>query len=86
MIMQAHNSLKRLKDVCAYTFIPKLQVHSGDIRLQQSLSTPCPGGGSQTNLNSIGQQKAADYRRFKSEGESNLQKAFFHNHKQLENL
>ncbi|KAI1705703.1 SAM domain (Sterile alpha motif) domain-containing protein [Ditylenchus destructor] len=36
--------------------------HSGDIRLQQSLSTPIPGGAH------AGSRKESEYRRFKSEG------------------
>ncbi|KAI6241667.1 ADP-ribosyl cyclase/cyclic ADP-ribose hydrolase [Aphelenchoides fujianensis] len=44
-----------------------LHAHGGDIRLQQSLSTPCPGEDHHAEM-TPGPRKESEYRRFKSEG------------------
>ncbi|KAI6201066.1 ADP-ribosyl cyclase/cyclic ADP-ribose hydrolase [Aphelenchoides besseyi] len=42
-------------------------IHGGDMRLQQSLSTPCPGQDNHVEM-TIVPKKESEYRRFKSEG------------------
>uniref|UniRef100_A0A915DKF1 PPIase cyclophilin-type domain-containing protein n=1 Tax=Ditylenchus dipsaci TaxID=166011 RepID=A0A915DKF1_9BILA len=71
--MNGEKPFHRQQIICANA---DLQTHTGDIRLQQSLSTPCPGGNNKSDANdlnnglngSAGCRKESEYRRFKSEG------------------
>uniref|UniRef100_A0A158Q2P8 ADP-ribosyl cyclase/cyclic ADP-ribose hydrolase n=1 Tax=Dracunculus medinensis TaxID=318479 RepID=A0A158Q2P8_DRAME len=57
--LKTHNS-----NIYNFELLHIFQSAVNDMRLQQSLSTPCPSGGDETAIS----RKEAEYRRFKSEG------------------